>query len=455
MDASHHPCGGIPSRLPGGGGAPRPDARGWPKGCPSTVARERIRVPEATRRVKPAAACIVRHNYYPDTHVRRDAEALVEAGYDVSVVSLRRPGQAAREALCGVNVYRLPMQHRRGSSLRYAWEYTLFLFLAFLTVTALHVKKRFRVVEVDNMPDILVLSALVPRLLGVRVILYVFDNMPELLAYLRGWSARHPVVRFLAFLERLSARFADRVIVTQEMPRRAMASRGVPRHKIAVVLNSADETAFVPSAAPDAGRRDVFQIVSHGVILERYGVQVLIEALPSIAAQVPGVEVQVFGEGEYRRALEEQARRNGTTQLVSFRGFAPFDELIATLARADVGYVGMLNDLVLPNKLMEYVALGVPVTASRWPTFLHYFPDEAVAYFRPGDPEDLAAAIVRMHRNPASSRARARRAKELYQDYRWSVQREVYLGVYSELLNGVVGASAMGSRVGAAPYQRS
>ena len=36
------------------------------------------------------AVCIVRHNYYPDTHVRRDAEALARAGYAVHVVALRR-----------------------------------------------------------------------------------------------------------------------------------------------------------------------------------------------------------------------------------------------------------------------------------------------------------------------------------------------------------------------------
>jgi glycosyltransferase involved in cell wall biosynthesis len=403
----------------------------------------------ASRNDRPAV-CIVRHNYYPDSHVRRDAEALVQAGHDVSVVSLRRPTQPARETINGVEVYRLPVVHRRGSPLRYAWEYSAFAVLAFIQITLLHLKKRFRVVEVDNMPDILVFSALVPKLTGARVLLYIFDNMPELLAYVKKLSMSHPVVRFLGFLERFAASFADRVVVTQEMPRRMLVGRGVPAEKITVVLNCADDALFKrPTAAQRAREDDVFEIVSHGVILERYGIQTLIDALPRIAAEVPNVRVQIFGEGEYRQELEARARRNGVADRVLFRGFAPLDDLISTLSRAHVGYVGMLNDLVLPNKLMEYLTMGVPVALSRWPTFEYYLPDDAVNYFRAGDADDLARAVIAVQRNPAAAEAQAERAIEVSRSYRWPVQREVYLGVYA----GLVGSSHAPNRTVEAPRQ--
>ena len=66
-------------------------------------------MPGASSRDRRVPVCIVRHNYYPDTHVRRDAEALAQAGYDVSVVALRRPNQPARETLNGVDVHRMPV----------------------------------------------------------------------------------------------------------------------------------------------------------------------------------------------------------------------------------------------------------------------------------------------------------------------------------------------------------
>jgi len=380
------------------------------------------------------AVCIVRHNYYPDSHVRRDAEALAAAGYDVSVIALRKPEQPARETLNGVEIHRLPVEHRRGSALRYAWEYLSFAFLAFWRLTRLHLQRRFRVVEVDNMPDILVFSALVPKLTGTPVILYIFDNMPELLAYLWQTSKRHPVVRLLALLERVSAAFADHVIVTQELPRRLALERGVPERKLSVVLNCADDAIFKPRPRPEtaAGERR-FEIVTHGVILERYGIQVLIDALPRVLAEAPETRLQIFGAGEYRAALEEQVARLGLEQSVRFRGFAPLDELLDALAGADAGYVGMLNDLVLPNKLMEYVAMGVPVVISRWPTFLHYFPEDSATYFEPGFADDLAESLLRLYRDPADARRKAERALARYQHYRWTVQRERYLEVYARL----------------------
>ena len=397
--------------------------------------------PAASLKHRPAV-CIVRHNYYPDSHVRRDAEALANAGYDVNVVALRRPGQPARDVLNGVTIHRLPVEHRRGSPLRYAWEYLSFACLAFLTVTRLHLRKRLRVVEVDNMPDILVFSALVPKLTGVPVILYIFDNMPELLTHIRKVPARHPLVRLLALCERVSAAFADHVLVTQESARQVVIRRGIPPEKVSVVLNSADEAIFQPRA-PRPAADGSFEIVTHGVVLERYGIQILIDALPRLLAAVPGARVQIFGEGEYRAVLEARARDRGVADRVDFRGFAPQRELLDALARADVGYVGMLCDLMLSNKLMEYVAVGVPAVVARWPTFVHYFPEDSAAYFRAGDPDDLAAVLIGIHRDPEAAQARARRAADHNRRYRWPVQREVYLGLYRQLL---AGAESRGGR---------
>ena len=383
------------------------------------------------------AVCIVRHDAYPeDSHVRRDAEALVEAGYDVTVVALSRAGQAPRDRVNGVSVYRLPVRHQRGGVLRYVWEYAAFFVLAFVLLAVLHAWKRFQVVEVDNMPDLLVFCALVPRLAGARVILFIFDNMPELLTVARGYSPRHPLVGMLRLMERTSARFADRVIVTQEMARRLVSRRGVPADKLATVMNCPDEALFAPPASRGGVRDAAFVIVTHGLILERFGIQVLLDALPRIAQVIPHVRLQVIGRGEYRSELERRARKNGVADRVEFRDWVPVEELPELIARANVGYVGMLCDLMLSNKLMEYVALNVPAVVSRWPTYQHYFPDDAVTYFRPGDADDLAAAIVSVWREPETAARRAARAASLYQQYRWKVQRHTYLDVYAGLLWG-------------------
>ena len=390
------------------------------------------------------AVCIVRQNYYPDGgHVRRNAEALATAGYDVSVLAIARPDQPPREVLNGVTVHRLPVLRKRGSLLRYAWEYGAFFVLVFFVLAALHVRKRFRVVEVDNLPDFAVFAALVPKLLGARIVFCIMDNMPELLQIARGVGPRHPLVRILALLERASCAFADRVVVTQDMARELIEQRGTPTGKIAVVLNGPDEALFPPQpprAPRTAGRDDGrFEIVTHGTLLERFGIQTVIDALPTIAAAVPGVRLRIVGEGEYHAALEARAARGGVGHLVEFHGWVPVDELADQLRGADLGYVGMLCDNMLSNKLMEYVALGVPVLLARWRLYERYFGDDAVRYFQPGDAQDLAAAVIAAHEQTRETYARAQRASALFERYRWGVQRRVYLGVYGDLVGRAEG----------------
>ncbi|HZO33356.1 MAG TPA: glycosyltransferase, partial [Chloroflexota bacterium] len=193
------------------------------------------------------AVCIVHHYYYPQHgHVRRDAEALAGAGYDVTVIALQQPGQARHERVNGIDVHRLPLAHRRGSILSYGLEYGRLIGMVFLLLTKLHLQKRFQVIEIDNMPDVLVFSALIPKLMGAKIVLYLFDSMSEIFMLTRGAGPNHPAVRLLVLEERISAAFADRAIVPHHPFRETIHAHGVPREKMTVVLNGPDDAIFTP-----------------------------------------------------------------------------------------------------------------------------------------------------------------------------------------------------------------
>src|SRR5689334_3937093 len=98
--------------------------------------------------------CIVRHSFYPsELNVKREAEALLEHGYDVHILCLRKEGEPARENVNGVEVQRLPVGHQRGKIGRYLFEYNVFFALAALELIKLHARNRLRVVQVNTMPD--------------------------------------------------------------------------------------------------------------------------------------------------------------------------------------------------------------------------------------------------------------------------------------------------------------
>ena len=129
--------------------------------------------------MRKSRVCIIRHAYYPqETHVRRNAETLIQQEHSVTLICLRNSGQSPREIVDGVEVYRIPVRHYRRGVMRYIFEYTASFFFVFFVVSVLHLRDRFDVIEVDSMPDFMVFSSLIPKLMGARVILYLFEAMP-------------------------------------------------------------------------------------------------------------------------------------------------------------------------------------------------------------------------------------------------------------------------------------
>ena len=144
-----------------------------------------------------------------DPRVMRAAEAAAEAGFDVDFLALRRTGQPAVEMKRGVRVIRLPQQRYRGSSWAgYLFAYAEFFLRCFIASTRLFVRRRYCVVHVNNMPDALVFSALIPRLFGAKVILDIDDPMPETSGARYGGTARNRLYSLLLRQEKLSVAFA-------------------------------------------------------------------------------------------------------------------------------------------------------------------------------------------------------------------------------------------------------
>src|SRR5262249_26283589 len=125
--------------------------------------------------------CVIRQAYFPDDpRVRKEVRALLSHGFSVDVVCLRRPEEPARESWGAAHVHRLSMERRRRGVASYLLQYGGFLVRAFARVSRLHLQRRFRLVQVNTMPDALVFAALVPKLTGARIVLDVHELMPEL-----------------------------------------------------------------------------------------------------------------------------------------------------------------------------------------------------------------------------------------------------------------------------------
>jgi glycosyltransferase involved in cell wall biosynthesis len=387
--------------------------------------------------------CMVVHAYYPlgETRVEREALALRDRGVEVDVVCLRKPGEPREDVIDGVTVYRVPISRRKRSGiLVQSLEYLAFFVMALGRVTYLHLRRRYAVVQVHNLPDFLVFTALVPRLMGARVILDLHDLMPEFYTERFGRGMNSPEVRLLRAQEWISCKFADHIITVTDLWRQALVERGQPGQKITVVMNVADERAFNPSVVPDhtLERRSGFRLIYHGNIDQRYGLDLAVHAIDRIRRELPDVHLTVHGGGEYREVIEAMVEKAELWAHVEIsREFVPTPVLAKRIKAADLGIVpyrdGVFTGAILPTKLMEYAALGLPVIAARTPTISRYFDDSMVEFFPPGDIEGLATGILRLYHDRERLGELARNISAFTRQWPWRRQRAAYVDLVDRL----------------------
>jgi glycosyltransferase involved in cell wall biosynthesis len=387
-----------------------------------------------------ARVCIISHSHYPyDARVSRQTRALTLAGHDVDIICLQYEDQPLFQKADGVSVYHLPIGRLRGGKLRYLFEFFTFQLAATVLAGALHLRHRYDVVETTSVPDWLVFAAIVPKLLGARVLLDLHECMPEYGATKYGVPLEHRMVRTLAFLERVSIRFANFVTTCTEQMRERFIERGAPADKIAVVINSFDDERFKPEryigAAPKSA--DTFTLICHGTIEPNYGLDLVVRAVGMLRDRVPGLRLDIWGDGTHRPAVQALTRELGLEDRVRFTGWVTMEELMPHLAAADAGVVAVrrdaFRDVTLCTKMFDLVSLRKPVIISRTRAVEGYFGRECFEIFESEDVPGLADAIYAVYADSSLRERLVFNATARNESYRWAHQAKRYVEVIEGL----------------------
>jgi len=398
------------------------------------------RTPEVSKR-----HCMVVFAPYPlgETRVQREAEALKKHGYSVDVICLRLPDDKAVDSYKGVMIYRekyrfLLKLFREGSLGEQFMKYINFFFASAIRLTKLHLKNPYNSIQVHNIPDFLVFCALIPKIQRIPIILDLHDLMPELFNGCFG-KETSILARLIRLQERLACRFADHVITVSEHWRKALIQRGVPESKCSVVMNVADASIFNNSAQTfdKIERRDGFRLIYHGALLERYGLDIAIQAVSQVRHEIPGIHLSLIGYGEHLPCLIRLIDELGLSQHVSIENMHLAEELPDIIRTCHLGVVPYRNDVftdgLLPTKLMEYAALGMPAIAARTTAIKEYFSNANVEFFEPGNVDDLARCILMLYRNPTKMAELARGSQRFIQRYNWAQICESYVNLVDRL----------------------
>lgn len=379
----------------------------------------------------PRVLVLTQHSLARRAHARRNVLELAQQGYVVDIVCTEPipPGDIPAECADLIHFHALALDHRRRGLGRYLFEYVSFLAWAIVRTTGLGLRHRYESVLVDNMPDILVFGAPLPRIRGTRLVFNMFELTPEMLsARLSGWKGRF-LNRIARMVERRAIRAADAVITVSEPCRTVLRERGVPERKLHVVVNSVDLPRELEADCPgdSAGR----YLVTHGTLVERYGTHLAIEALARLRDGWPDLRLQVIGSGEDLPRLRRLAADLAVADRVDFTGNLGWTEVQRRITGAELGIVAVLPDgygkLLLPTKLLEYAAASTPAVCPRLPAIQAYFPDDAVTYFTPGSVEELTNGICTLLMDQTLSARRAMRAQQVASAISWRTQRPNFL----------------------------
>ena len=382
--------------------------------------------------------------YAHDGRVKRQAEALSSRGDEVDVICLSSgpPSDTNGVTIVGIEIPR----YRGSSRTSYLRSYTNFFARAAAIAIRRSFSARYDLVIVCTMPDAAIASALPCRLFGSRIMLDIHDTMPEL--YLDKFEEGRGRfgARMLMAGEWMSALMADRVLAVHDLHAERLQQAGIPARKIVVVTNGPDPRIFKPTAVnglakggPEHTNHTPFTVVCHGTVTHRLGLDTAVEAIARVRNRHPDVRLRIIGSGDYLGEIKALCHRLDAESVVTFEDPVPIHRLPEKLSTSDAGLVPNhatnATQLMLPVKLLEFATLGIPVIAARLRTIEHYFSDNSVRYFTPGDSGELAQAIEDLYLNPQRRLALAQSAARAVNKLSWAEQSGRYFEAIDSLLD--------------------
>jgi glycosyltransferase involved in cell wall biosynthesis len=283
-------------------------------------------------------------------------------------------------------------------------------------------------VYVLGIPNFIVFCALLPRVAGARVVLDMRDPFPEFYLSKYGATGRSQPPWWLLMEERLSARFASRVLTAHASMAR-LYERSVDAHRMTVVLNAPDPRLLqTPHVQRDPSDRTLLYT---GTITYPYGIDLAVRAVARLHGAIPDLRLRLVGHGEMVDEIEQLARDEGVADRVDIEPFVPADR-VAEIVRSS--WVGVQPGRNLPimrtslsTKILEWCLLRLPVVAGRTPPLAETFVRDELLLHELGDLDGLCECIWQAHEDPCELARRAERALRVAAKFSYDDQIRAFM----------------------------
>jgi glycosyltransferase involved in cell wall biosynthesis len=345
--------------------------------------------------------------FLKDPRVRKEAETLNSVGHRVSVVCPRENRRPWYERIDGISIYRFRPIEGGTNPWGFLFEYTYATLAVALFSLIVLLREGFDVIHVANPPDTLVLTVLLYKFIGKRIIYDQHDLCPEL------YKAKFPrfskvLFYLLQWLERQSYALADHVITTNESYKQIAIARGqIAESKVTVVRNGPDmETLSVREVEVELRRKSSNIIAYSGIIGCQDGVECLCHILHHLRYDLCREDFccLVLGDGGALPRVRDLARELCLEKNIWFAGW--IDD-----PKTYLRYLNTADICVSPEpsndynkrstfvKVMEYMALGKPIVAFDL-SETRFSAQNSALYVAANDTREFAVQLARLMDDP-------------------------------------------------------
>jgi glycosyltransferase involved in cell wall biosynthesis len=275
---------------------------------------------------------------------------------------------------------------------------------------------------------------------GFFTLLLKLRRGSRFVGFSRGWTSESLKVHLYSLLDRLIIRFADVIVAVSQSQGRRLERAFVPARKIRVVENAVTISRSVVEFETGGDIRqelglpaDSRLILAAGRLSPEKGYADLLRSMDALVHEFPQAHLLLAGSGPLEAELKAQAATLTGCVHMHFLGFRT--DMRHLFRQSDVFALSSISE-GLPNVVLEAMALGLPVAATRVGGLPEIIDDGDTGLLTsPKSPKEMTAAIARYLRNPEFARQIATKARQaVYERFSPERQTESLLSVYQEAL---------------------
>ena len=382
----------------------------------------------------------------PDIRVEKETQSLIRGGHQIDLLSLKITSTADQERIKGVNVFRVPtnmlcikdwnasLVEKHFHSEDSPWVNAVTNFISDRKIDVLHV---------HDLPLVWTAAKSASRK-GIPVVFDMHEIYPPMVQFMRpqtqnGWDP----AKWVSEYEAECLKMVDKIIVVVEESRQRLLNMGIPKDKIAVIMNTEDIKKMESNRHNREWRQnleDRFLVTYVGTFGEIRGLDTLLYATKELENEIP-IHLLLVGGAYNQPELERIAKEQNIENRVTITGWVDFKEIPDVIAMSDVCVVphvkNEFTDATIPHKLFQYMLMGKPVIVSNAAPLKRIVEEcNCGLVFSTGDIGNLASTIYDM---AVSEEKRERLGhnglKAALATYNWGNEEAVLLDTYNTIHN--------------------